>query len=302
MKWLGKNKQKRTDNTRIRNTEPRQKVISYYTASRRQLDNFERQSQFGNEPILLRHAKGLKSKWFHFVVIVVLVACVVYLGSLGTQPRVVIEGPQYRSAKEYQAVIMAVYGNALRNRIKPLLMTKQIEESVAKAVPEASTVVVSSSFLGHQPDLKITTDEPMMTFTQPNAPDLLMSKRGRLLLSTSLNTKLQTTSLPVLQNQTGVVAKAGEQFMRPDETVALQRLIGQYAVENSKPIFSLTTTPHEIIAKESGRGTYYARFLLDDSIVGQFGALRATEKKIAEMSQQANEYIDVRLGDKAYYK
>lgn len=303
MKLFKKNKNNRNEMGRNRTDEPRQKVISYYTASRRQLDSFERQTRSSSsDATVLRHARTLGSKWFQLLVIIVLFICLLYLSSLNTKPHVVVEGTPYRSPSEYSAAVAKVYGNDIRNRIKPLLMTKNIEESVKQALPEASKVTVSTGFLGHQADVRIVSDEPIAIFTQPNTQDLIMSNHGRLLLSTVDNTKQHLTNLPILQNQTGVEARAGEQFMRPDETKEFGRLIAQYGADKSKPIFSLTTMPHEITAKETGRGTYYARYILDDSIVLQYGALRATEKKLQEIGQNAAEYVDVRLADKAYYK
>lgn len=300
MSIFGKRK-KPQQTARNRNPEPKQKVISYYTATRNQLDGFERQSQTTNET-KIEKLYSLKSKWFHILVLVVLLGCVVYMGSLGTNPHVTVVGTEYRQAKDYNSVVASAYGNDFRNKIKPLLMADRLQEDIKKAIPEAAIVSVSSSIIGHQANVKIISDEPLAIFSQPNAPDMLMSNRGRLLLSTTDNTIKQTSSLPIIQNLTGVEARAGEQFMRPDEAVALKRLIQQYASDNSKPIFTLNTNPHEVAAKEEGRGSYQVRYILDDTIVNQYGALRATEKKLQELAQQPAEYIDVRLADKAYYK
>jgi hypothetical protein len=297
-----KNKQNIETGRNAKNGVPKQRVISYYTASRRQLDNFERTSI--NQPessLAFSRLERFRSSWFTVVIAIVILIVVGYLASLSKTPQVSINGIKYRSDSDYKKIIEDAVGNDMRNRLKPLLQVNALKESVGMAIPEAGTVTVKSSFLGHRPEVIIYTDKPIAIFSQPGSIDYLISNRGRLLLPASQSV-ISTAGLPLIQNLTGVNGKAGEQFMRPDETLAFNRLLAQYAAENSKPIFTLNTTPHEILAKESGRGSYQARYLLTDTITSQFGSLRATEKKLQELSQTASEYIDVRLVDKTYYK
>lgn len=294
-----KNKQKKAD--RSPNDTQNQRVISYYTASRRQLDNFERTSP-QSESLAYRKTERLRSAWFTILVVVVGVISLGYMASLATRPHISIEGTQYRSISELESTIDSTFTTDIRNRVKPLLQAATLEEKIQQIVPEASNVTVSSNLLGHRPQVNMTTDGPMAIFSQPGDADYVISNRGRLLLPVSAVTGFDTTSLPIIQNQTGVKGKAGEQFMRPDESEAFQRLYAQYKAESSKPVFTLSVVPHELLAKESGRGSYSAKYLLNDTIVTQFGSLRATEKKLQELSQTPAEYIDVRLADKVYYK
>lgn len=297
-----KNKQNIETGRNTKNDIPKQRVISYYTASRRQLDNFERTSVNQSESSLaFSRLERIRSSWFTVVIAIVILIVIGYLASLSTTPQISINGTKYRSDGDYKKLIEDAIGNDIRNRLKPLLQVNTLSESVSKAIPEAGSVIIKSSFLGHRPEIIIDTDEPIAIFSQPGSVDYLLSNRGRLLLPTS-ESVISTTGLPLIQNLTGINGKAGEQFMRPDETLAFKRLFSQYATDKSTPIFTLNTTPHEILAKESGRGSYYARYLLTDTITSQYGSLRATEKKLQEISQTANEYIDIRLIDKAYYK
>lgn len=296
-----KKDQPKPNDRNSRSDAPQQRVISYYTASRRQLDNFERTSPQSETSLAYRRIERIRAGWFMILVAVVGVVIVGYLGSLSTKPHVTVIGAQYRTIAEYQKRAEQSFGNDVRNRVKPLLQSKSLEQSVKSAIPEAQIVGVTSSLLGHRPEVKIVTDEPIAIFSQPGSTDYLISKRGRLLLPVG-EAITPTANLPIIQNLTGVQGKAGEQFMRPDETIALARLLAQFAFENSKPVFTLNTVPHEIISKEPGRGSYGAKFLLTEDITEQFGSLRATEKRLSELGQTPAEYIDVRLVDKVYYK
>lgn len=296
-----KKAQKASERTSRSSDAGSQRVISYYTASRRQLDNFERTSPQSETSLAYRRFERIRSSWFMIAVALVAVIILGYVSSLSSRPHVSVQGMQYRSAADYEKRVQQAFGNDVRNRVKPFLRTKSLEQAISDAIPEAQTVIVSSSLLGHRPEVKIITDVPAAIFSQPNSTDYILSNRGRLLLPAG-DTNIPTVSLPIIQNLTGVQGKAGEQFMRPDETLAFTRLLAQYVADSSKPLFTLTTTPHEITAKELGRGTYYGKYLLSDTITTQYGSLRATEKKLQELGQAPTEYIDVRLVDKAYYK
>lgn len=307
MKWFGWSKKgqkdRRGDSSRQGSlSEPNQRVISYYTASRRQLDNFERTTAYNEDAISHRKRLRLGDSWFVIVCSIVGIAAVLYSATLDTVPHVVVQGQSFRSAAEYQKLVGSEFNNDARNKFKPTLQVASLESAIRKQIPEASQVTVSSSLLGHRPNVKIFTDSPVAIFNQPGSTDLLLSNRGRLLLP-SATTTLDINGLPLIQNQTGVKGEAGQQFMRPDEAVAFSRLLAQFKADNSTPIFTLSLTPHELLARESGRGLAYdERFLLNEDITLQYGALRATQNKLTSTSQVISEYIDVRLVERVFYK
>ena len=301
MRFFGRKKKQNQQADRARSDAPQQRVISYYTASRRQLDNFERTSPQSETSLAYRRIERVRSSWFTLLIAVVVILVVGYLASLGSKPHVTLQGTQYRSLSEYTELTQKAFGNDLRSRVKPLLPSSKLEQAVSQAIPEARTVTVTSSFLGHRPEVKIVTDDAVAVFSQLGSSDLVLSTRGRLLLPAG-QSDVPLGNLPIIENLTGIKGEAGEQFMRPDETQAFTRLLAQFSADKSKPVFTLNTTPHEILAKESGRGGYTVKFLLTDTITSQYGSLRATEKKLSEISQKPSEYIDVRLVDKVYYK
>jgi hypothetical protein len=277
------------------------RVISYYTASRRQLDNFERQSGLSAKSRQLnKHLRFIGKWWFWGLTVIAALAIMAYLLSLGSQPHIDIDSTSYRSLAEYQAIIEPELKKDWHNRLKPLLQSDQLQQSLQQLLPEAATISVTSSWFGHSPIVKITTHLPMAVFSQKGQPDRLISARGKILITVE-QSDVMTNDLPLLQNATGLEAPEGEQFMRPDEAEAFSRLVTQFKTENAVVTYNLPSTPHELMVAEAGRG-YQVKFLLNDQIVRQFGALRATEKKLAEIGQVPQSYIDVRLADKAFYQ
>jgi hypothetical protein len=283
------------------NAEPKQRVISYYTASRHQLDNFERQAgAYSKEQRLGKPLGWLRQWWFWLVSGCAILVMLGYLVSLSSMPYIVISGPSYRSKSAYQKLIEPELKNNFFNRFKPLLNTSNLQSKLSQLIPEARTISVGTSWLGHHPIIKIDANNPLAIFSQKDQPDRLLSDRGKVLIDVA-QSQIDSRQLPLLQNDSGVTVQIGEQFISPEQAEAVGRLNNQFKAENAVVTYTLSNIPNELIVQESGRG-YRDRFLLNDQIVTQFGALRATEKKLAEINQQPTSYIDVRLSDKVYYK
>jgi hypothetical protein len=302
---FGKNsrsKRKNKSEKRVSNKlENSQKVFSYYTASRKQLDNFERTSNMiQDDNIRLSRLSRVKQLWFMALVGLALIAVTGYLITLGNSPRIGIEGSLYRDRTTYQKIVSETFDEDFRNRFKPLLQTESLQSKIASNIPEAQSVYVRSTFLGHRPEVNIIMAKPMAVFAQ-NTTNYIISNRGRVLLLRS-KSNIDTTSLPIINNQSGVTVAAGSQFLRPDEADSLGKLIYQYDEKGVKGvIYTINTIPHEVQAKEPGRG-YYTKYLLDGTIDQQFGAMVSTQKKLQEIGQLPGEYIDARLAEKIYFK
>lgn len=277
-----------------------QRVFSYYTASRRQLDSIDRNSNNQDNSINSRRISKIKRYWFVTLVIVVLIVIFGYLSILKTSAHVVVAGQSYRSINEYQKIVDEELGRDKKNRFKLLLKKDDLQNSLKQSVPEAKDIIVRSTLLGHRPEIIFSNSKALAMFIQKDSDNYILSDRGRILLPTK-DSKIDTSKLPVIVNQTGIKVKAGEQFMSPDEAQSFNSLIGQYNSESTIVQFTLNNIPHELIAKETGRG-YYVKYLLNDNILQQFGAVKATQKKLQEIGQNINEYIDARLAERIYYK
>jgi hypothetical protein len=300
---IKKSRPKPTNNTARRSPAlpPQHRVVSYYTASRRQLDNFRRSDISNPNKRASKHLAFVKKWWFWLIIVLAALVMAGYLLSLGTLPIVKIDGATYRPMAQYQEIIQKELGKSWRNHSKLTLKSDQLESALYQLLPEAQTIEITSSLIGHAPVAKIHTYSPMAVFAQAGQTNRIISDRGKLLLKTDQSPGVDASALPLLQNDTGVQAREGEQFLSPDDATAFMRLHNQYVTEGAVTIYALTVSPHELLVSESGRG-YKVKYLLSDQIVIQFGALRATEKKLAEIGQVPASYIDVRLADKVYYQ
>lgn len=304
--FIKKTKTKRDSSQRGRRSQDsseNKRVISYYTATKKQINSSERQMGASQKDALYeRHIRNIKKWWFVTFVSIVIIAIFGYLISLSGEPYVAVDGPMYRTRANYQDSVSKIISSNMINHIKPLVPVASIQEKILNNLPEVSSATVSTSLFSHRLNVRLITDSPAAILTQPGQQDLIVSNRGRLLIPANNELKTDTSKLPIVQNQSGITAKAGEQFIRPDEMAMLLKLNEQVSTDNSVANYVIPTTPHEIWMYEPNRGGYYTRFLLDETILNQYGALRATQKKLSEIGQTPTQYIDIRLTDKAYYK
>lgn len=296
-----KKSQARGSTKPIASTPKEQKVFSYYTSSHKQLNNNQRVDRLKVTSVgRSRYTLFLRSHWFGFATFVVLAASSLYILSLSFAPHVTIEGTVYRPLNEYQQLASKQLESNLLNLAKPTLQRGSIEQNLKNSIPEAHDIRVSAPLLGRRPNVVIVMDEPAAVMKQEGNQDLIVSERGRLLLAASQSRT--TTDLPVIVNQSGVTGKAGEQFLRPDDMRSLTSLFQQVKLAGSSASYVLPVQTREIIMLEPSRGAYQVRFLFGDTILQQYGSLRAAQKKLQDLRQVPSEYIDARLANKIFYK
>ncbi|HOR23374.1 MAG TPA: hypothetical protein PLF57_01670 [Candidatus Saccharibacteria bacterium] len=286
--------------TSLVNKKSNQRVFSYYTASRSKINQYDRQSSVRQGMSIADGSNNTKHKIFTiFVVSIIIITCA-YSLSLSLKPQISIRGSELRSITEYQELAAKIIDQDYRNRVKFLFQKEKINKELYKTFPEAMSVSAGVTLLGRRPVIKITTAQPMALFFQESEESFLLSDRGKLLMPIEKSI-FNWKSLPIIKNQTGVQGQQGMQFISPDEAKNVNDLILQLKQDNSQYTLTLNRQPQEINLYETGKA-YYVKFLTSGDMLGQYGAMRATQSKLQKMNVTPSEYIDVRLADKVYYK
>jgi hypothetical protein len=275
-----------------------ERVFSYYSASRKQLNSFERNVSSKNDRTKSDWLRIRSNRLIKIIATVTIVIGISYLSYLNSDPIIKINGTQYRSPSVYKNLSKQVLLEDIRNKTKLFLQTSKLSQDINQSITESSSVSVSSSLLGHSPVITITTSKPLAIFQQKGAPSFIINTSGKLIINLS-DASRYYSSLPTIQNNTGLNNRVGDQVLSPDQAFALKQLLLQYSSENKYPKLLMPNVAHELDVQEVGKG-YFVKYVLDTTINSQFGAMRAAEKKLFEINQMPSSYIDVRLSDKAY--
>ena len=304
-KWFNKKSNTNNERSGSATNSSQQRVYSYYTASRRQIDQFERNNQQHlertntNRQIALGAGKG--KMLILGILIIVLLASLV----LSNSPSVIYNGPRYQDTKTSNASISNIINQDKRNLFKPSLQSETIKQEILKTIPEANNVEVYAPLIGFKPIISIQTNQPFAVLIQPSANSLIIDQSGRAVAQVN-NTNLDASSISVIENQTGLEYSINDQIFSPNEIDTLLVLHNQLQQEggNKQISYIMPSVPREIRLKRAG---YYVKFGLDDSSGAgtdlQYGSLKSIEKSIQEQgTAPPSEYIDVRLSDKVYLK
>lgn len=305
MKWRKKSKKeqnKKEPNGRLASSgQSQNRVNAYYTASNKQLDAFNRSARLGNEEPTKKIPikKILKATLIVIIFGLMLFGLLVLYGS----PRVEIKGGEpYRSMQEYESISISAINNNLANKFKPTLQTDEIADNIKQNVPEATSVSVSARVFGGSPEVSIIVSPAFSVFSQTGTQSTVLTNRGRLAIDVN-NTTLDTSRLPLMENQSGYSYSIGDQVFKPVEMESMREIQHQFLQAGDSSInYILPEKPREIWVIYKN---YKIVFGLDigASIETQFGAFKAVQSEI-EQGRQAppQEYIDVRLGDKIFIK
>lgn len=300
---LFRKKKKPTVDTRQRNTGSGQKVNSYYTASKKQITTFQRHTS--TEPA--KKSVGKIIKTYSTVVLgsTLLIIALFAMVTLSSTASIRIEnGGEYRTPEQYQSIINEALQKQVNNKFKLTLDSNGVAEDIKRQLPEAYNVAVYAPLFGRNPEVIITTAAPFAVLQQDNAPSLVMSERGRLVLETTQSV-VDSTHLATITNESGTRYNTNDQLFKPDEMASLRALQFQYTKGDinlqGSVAYVLPIAPREIHTKE---GTYIAKFSLNDdaNITQQFGALRAVQAQLQAQDKTPQEYIDVRLASKVFIR
>lgn len=280
----------------------KQRVYTYYTASRKQIDQFEktntaRQSNIKDSVLPQRIVFVLAS-----LIALLLIGFTMFISANAS---IKIEGEKnYNSADYYSKTVNEVIESDVSNRFKPTVKTEDIQEALEGRIPESSAVKVHTNAIGRGVYVTITTIDPFAVLVQQDAPSYVIDAKGKAVVDINI-TNIDTARLSTVINETGLQYNLGDQLFKPEEMQAMVDLHYQYTKGDiTKQItYVLPDTPREVNVKDAG---YIVKYGLDDSagadITQQYGAMVAIKNQLSKQGSAPKEYIDARLGDKVFVK
>ena len=282
-------------------TTSRQRVNSYYTATKKQINSFERATEYGpkkRSSIMVQvKTYGLRAA----IVGMALFAIFAMFTLSGNASISVDGGGPYRASGQYNDIVKNALDTSLQNYIKFSLQTDKVAQTIEDAIPEAYRVAVYAPLFGRNAEIIITTAQPFAVLQQQDGSSYIVSSRGTVVM-VAKDSSISTSELSTINNESGQLYTVGDQLFKPEEIASLLNLQYQYTEGKGGAVaYILPTTPREIYTKE---GAYIAKFSLNDdaNIVQQFGALRAVQEQLQASGRVPAEYVDVRLANKVFIK
>lgn len=279
------------------------KIQNYYTpqsresTSRPSIDIHGRSAQLKSKPVTVGAARVL----LRYLLVLFAVGTFGYLMILDIRPVVIVDGlgPKIHSSSIYEASAQRILGSSIFFRFKPSFSSDAFAVQMKSAHPELRHTYVNIDLLGRRPIVHLT--EAPITFTyQALGSEYAITEEG-VVAGEAKDFDIPTDT-PLIRDQSGVSVTKGERVMRSDDAefyriaTEVLRLKGRgvsYIVLSDKP------REAELHLKDK---IYYIKVFLEDSSEDQVALFMAAEKTLGEGGVVPQEYIDVRAGEKVFWK
>lgn len=239
--------------------------------------------------------------WISAVAIVV--ACG-YMLSLTATPRVAVvadQGSLNRSAATYIDYISDELRKSPLNYSKLTINTERIEARILEQFPELEAVSISIPVAAHRPVVKIVAGRPAFIVQSASNSKYYINNDGVALLKT---TDIDDAPVGVLTliDQSGVEISPGESILPVSIVSFVREITRQLSAANVEVAqLVLPASPNELQIRVSGQ-PFIIRFNTAADPRLQAGSYLAIADELRERGAQPQEYIDLRVEDRAYYK
>lgn len=257
------------------------------------------------------HARSASRYWRQrFGLAILLVAgliCLVYISTLSTQPRVIVQAPSASPAilqdqQVYAAAASKILASSIFNRNKITVSTTDLANQLAAQFPEIATIHVGLPLLTHRLTLNITNAEPVLIIATTNG-SYALDAGGTALLTGSQLANLSSLHLPLVTDDSSLKISLRHQALTSDNSNFILTVIAQ--LQARKLAIDSITLPagtNELDVRLSGQ-PYFIKFnLASNSSREQVGTLLAVYDRLQTAQITPGQYIDVRVDGRAYYK
>lgn len=227
----------------------------------------------------------------------------VYLLTLTPRARIVItdDSKVLRAKSIYQAQADALLRDSPLNRFKLSFNSDTISQRMQQRFPELQRVTTTVPLITHRPVIEIHSVEPAFILESSSTNRYYMSYQGRAIANVS-DITTPATNIATVLDQTNIPVNVGKQVL-PSDLVTFIAATLSYLKAADIPVSTviLPSSANELHIRIAGT-PYYVKFYTQGDARLQAGTFIATKKKMENDGVGVNEYIDVRVEERVYYK
>lgn len=255
-------------------------------------------SPFQKRPALKKSAKRFFSRLVQSLVLVTIIAGLIYCLIIKPRPRTIVSSNAYHPSAVYEAAAKAAFKSP-RNRTKITLDERGIINALKAQFPEIDQVTIEVPIVSQIPSLRISIAAPTFNFTSHNILYVVGSNGVISGLSSQLT---GASKLPNVIDQSGFEAAPGKQVLGTESIAFINSLLAQCRHTGlSVQSLTLPTAAQELDLRVQNQ-PYFVKFYLGGDVLSQAGQYLAAKHKFDTENSQPEQYLDVRVVGKIYYK
>ncbi len=303
MSWFRK-KKKQDQSPRRRPESNNTAVFSYYARGASPSE----ENTGRNEGSGISAVKRYRLRLGHipsYLALVAVVTALAYSCILTPNPKIILVNTPdtvHRDPKAYQDGVRAIWQKSILSRTKLTVSTDSIESDIKSQFSELSDVQIELPLLGRRPTVILTPVKPSLQLISNNG-SFYVDADGKVMARTTDLTQNELKDLPVIRDETGILAEAGKIVIPAAQAQFLSKLHAQLRAQNID--IQSITLPQKAANEADVRITglpYYVKFSIESDPRQAVGTYLAAKAKLDGEGVTPAEYIDVRVDEKVFYK
>lgn len=244
------------------------------------------------------------------VAVLGVLALTISLLQVDTKPRlVIINSPQYvslRPPKDYESAASNYLRGSLLNTNKLTIDAHGLAATLETQYPEINHATLVLPVVGHQSVLYLEMTKPALILSEQADPgsSALIDTKGRVLLRRPTAQLRAEYHLPVLIDMSNVPLQTGQSVLGSQTVDFIRHVVFQLQTQHIPTgVIMLPANAEEADVAIAGK-PYFVKFNLHnpESVNAQIGTFVATKSSLERQGITPNQYIDVRVNGRAYFK
>jgi len=234
----------------------------------------------------------------------VILFCLIYVTGLNSNVKLRTANEQQiglNSRSEYEDSIAKMLEGSIANKSKLLIDTDKIASAISAKYPELGNVSIIMPLIGRRLVVKADPSPPGAILAT-NGDKYILDENGRIIANAGGQKSSVVEGLPIIIDESKLSLKLGNYALSRDaiwfvQDIAFQLKNKKLSVQN----MTLPADTNELRIKLQD-SKYYIKFDLNGDSRVQAGTFIALNKKLSADNIVPDEYVDVRVAGKAYYK
>jgi hypothetical protein len=278
--------------------------LSYYS---KRSDN---SSQLGrrapdDKPPVVRSKKNLVHHIPALLLLIAVLVSVFFISTLNPVAKVILidddKNTTIRSEDMYRQAAEKFISDSLINRSKFTFDSAGLVTDLKSQFPEVAAATVTVPLMGRRPVVEIQTTRPAFILaSETNA--VLVGNNGVALANTRDIKDLPKLGLRSVNDETGLDIEIGKPALPQEQARFISVVVEQLEKQDYRTeSLTIPRSPYDLHVRLQGQN-YYVKFNILEDPKQQTGAFIALQKQLQKEGKSPAEYIDVRVGERVFYK
>lgn len=291
-------------------TAPRSdmKVYSYYRSSRPEQRSPDKNTSTGAANGKKRQRRRFRlpvlrmaGRWLVVVILLVIIGVIM---SVDTSPiiRLDADARPFRGVSSYRDGADGIIRRSLGNRFKPTFDYKQVQADIKAAYPEVEQASVSLDIFGRKPVVRLRLHQPSFIVVSKGEEWVVDDRGVAIARRSDPNVNAGTAVLPNVIDQLNIGGEVGKPLLTPNEANFIATIVAYLEADKlSYQTIVLPPVAGEVDIQLTG-DAYRVKLNSEEAPAGQYGTWKSARETLAAKGAIPAEYIDVRAGEKVFWK